>query len=127
MKFLFDVWPMVEKVGIPLLLVPFGLAFLSLNTYLSQCKVLYLMERDIKFHGSLIGRKYSSLQVIGVNAIHFGLKSHSNYSDTFLKHRRFKSQIEMIRGYRKMYVVVFPTILIIGTIGMIINEWVIDA
>jgi len=126
MDFLFEIWPYVEKIGIPLLMVPFGFAFLSLNLYFRDCKILYLMERDIKFHGTLIGKNYSAMQIIGLDAIYYGFKSLS-YSQEYLKYRRFKSQIETIRGYRKLYAILFPTIIIISTIGVLINEWIIEA
>ena len=127
MHFLFEIWPNVEKIGIPLLLIPFGLAIFSLNIYFRECKILYLMERDIKFHDSLTGKSYSSIQITDFNAIYFGFKNLSSYSSMFLRHQRFKSQIETVKGYRKMYSFIFPIIIILGTIGVMINELIIDA
>lgn len=120
-----EYWPTILEIGGSILALIGGVIFFSLNIYFRDCKNLALMKEYISKHDSLHGFYIPRMSFIGVNAFIYAFKSISNYDHKFTKHRKFKSQLELISGYRKLYVTIAPIILLLVLVAFGFNCWII--
>lgn len=120
------VWPFVENVGVPILAFIGVLTFGSFMFYLNDIKNLRLMEKQLKLNGTLRNYRYQTLPIIGLREIFYAFKSLSSIELTYLRNKKFQEQVYTVRAYRQYYKVAIPTILALATIGIAINEMVID-
>lgn len=126
METLNEIWPFVETYGIPILAVLGGLGFFSLNFHFIDCYNLSLMEDYINKHQSLKGFKEQKFPLIGIFAVFYSFKNLSKLDPELLKIRVFKEKVQSIKGQRKTYAYFFPILLALATVGIALNEIVID-
>ncbi len=84
------------------------------------------MEEHIRKQGNLRGFQVQSFPAVGFTEIFFAFQKYPSIDKRFLTIPNFSRQIETIYGYRRFYRIAIPTILIVTTIGIAVNEIVMD-
>jgi small-conductance mechanosensitive channel len=121
-----EYWTYIEKFGVPVLAFLGVVLWGSLFFYLQDCKVLKLMETEIKNKNSLIHFNKPTFIFVGISDIFYSFKNISSIEKSYFTHKKFQEQISVIKSYRKIYSYAFPIIILIVTIGILINEIIID-
>lgn len=126
MKYLNEIWPWVEKIGIPILAIIGLLTFGSLNSYWRTISELRRLERYIIQNNTAKGFKEKSFPVVGLIDIIFGFFPISKFDNRLTKFKLGVEQIESVKMFRKYYRIMFPLVIGLATVGIFINEILID-
>lgn len=121
-----SIWPIVEQYGVPVLAAAILLTWVSLGLYLRECHQLRQMEKLLKKGLPLQGNIKNSYEPSGLPDLFYAFKNFSTINPEFLAHPVFARQIENINYFRTFYRLMIPAILIIGSLGILINEFIID-
>ncbi|WP_417590428.1 hypothetical protein [Owenweeksia hongkongensis] len=84
------------------------------------------MERQLKHKGTLKTYNYQAFTRIGISDIFSAFRDLSQIDPDFLKYNKFNEQVALIKSYRQFYRIAIPTILVLATIGIAINELIKD-
>lgn len=126
MKFLFEIWPWVEKIGIPILAGVAILTFGSLNFYWRTISELKRLEKYIIQKQTTKGFKSKTLPLVGPLDIIFGFLPISKFDKRLSEYQIGLEHINSIKMFRKNYRILFPLVIGLATIGITINELIID-
>ena len=121
-----NIWYYVENLGVPILAIFGLLTYGSFMFYLIDLKNLRRMENQLSSQGSLTNFKYHHFTFIGLNEIFNAFRRISAIESAYLEDTKIKRQVAIVRGYRKFYKIAIPTIIGLATIGITINELIID-
>lgn len=121
-----EIWPYVEVVGPAVLALLIGISFFSLNVYLRSCSTLRAMEKYLDRNNTLSGFIEKPVPSIGLFDLFYAFKPISKLKKAHLQHPEFKSYVDGIKGFRKIYRIVFPLLITLAAIGIGINECIID-
>ena len=119
---LHEIWPYVEKIGVPILAFITGVSFFSLNSYWRTCANLRQLEKYIVANKSVKGYSKKSLPSVGLFDIIYSFKPISKFQAEFLDYKIFQELLNTIITFRKFYKIAFPIIIILAIIGITINE-----
>jgi len=125
-SFLREIWPYVERIGIPILAIVGGISFISLNFYWRTCYNLRKLEEHIKRNKTTKGFIEKTFPAVGLQDIFYGFKTVSKFDEYSLKTEAFQESLGYIIAFRKFYRIIFPVVISLVVIGITINEIVID-
>ncbi len=125
MELLNEYWNYFEDIGIPIIMTILVITLFSLNFYASECSEMNAMKIEIDKNGNL--NKFKDL---GYSRSDYSYPFHLLSIFSFLpgsnskyyEHKKFSNKVNIIKTYRKFYLIIFLTIIPLLIVGVYINE-----